>query len=232
MVRKASAPERDSTEAAPFREEVYSSISKVTADILAAGGIDKERYNKDQKFYFRGIEDVLRVVSPLLVKHRLVVLQNVVDKQFIERENKDGKKAAVTLLTMSFTFVSTIDGSMHTVESVGEGKDFGDKATNKAMSIAYKYAMILALAIPTEVDEQEADDEGSHSTRSRTPEEAKISEENIKKIKDLARTAGVAEATICKAYKVDALEDLSPEQASAAASKLQKNLDNRAGAND
>lgn len=49
-----------------------------------------------------------------------------------------------------FDFVSTEDGSIHTVTTYGEAMDSGDKATNKAMSIAYKYAAFQAFCIPTE----------------------------------------------------------------------------------
>ncbi len=41
---------------------------------------------------------------------------------------------------------------MHTVRTFGEAMDRGDKATNKAMSAAYKYAAFQTFAIPTEGD--------------------------------------------------------------------------------
>lgn len=199
---------------------VFKSISAVTADIIAAGGIDKERYNKDQKFYFRGIEDILRVVSPLLVKHRLVILPRVVDKQFVEREGKEGKKAPVTFLTMAFDIVSLADGSQVTVEAVGEGKDFGDKATNKAMSIAYKYAIILAFAIPTEVDEQEADDGGSTQT------EDAVAADNaqITELRELMKLAHVTEALVCKAMGVDSIEKLAGQKFDSAKKRLEASI--------
>jgi hypothetical protein len=51
-----------------------------------------------------------------------------------------------------FDFVCAIDGSKHTVKTFGEAMDSGDKATNKAMSAAYKYAAFQAFSIPTEGD--------------------------------------------------------------------------------
>jgi hypothetical protein len=51
-----------------------------------------------------------------------------------------------------FDFVSADDGSMHEVVTFGEAMDSGDKATNKAMSAAYKYACMQAFCIPTEGD--------------------------------------------------------------------------------
>jgi hypothetical protein len=51
-----------------------------------------------------------------------------------------------------FDFVSAEDGTKHTVKTFGEAMDSGDKATNKAMSAAYKYACFQAFSIPTESD--------------------------------------------------------------------------------
>jgi hypothetical protein len=53
---------------------------------------------------------------------------------------------------MEFDLVSSEDGSKHTVCTVGEAFDSGDKSMNKAMSAAYKYAAFQAFAIPTEGD--------------------------------------------------------------------------------
>jgi hypothetical protein len=48
--------------------------------------------------------------------------------------------------------VSAEDGSKHTARTFGEAMDSGDKATNKAMSAAYKYMAFQTFAIPTEGD--------------------------------------------------------------------------------
>ena len=56
-----------------------------------------------------------------------------------------------------FDFVAIEDDSKHTVTTYGEAMDSGDKATNKAMSIAYKYAAFQAFCIPTEETAQDPD---------------------------------------------------------------------------
>jgi hypothetical protein len=56
---------------------------------------------------------------------------------------------------MQFHFYC-IDGSNVSTTVIGEAMDSGDKATNKAMSIALKYALLQALLIPTE-DEKDPD---------------------------------------------------------------------------
>jgi hypothetical protein len=53
---------------------------------------------------------------------------------------------------VEFAFVSVSDGSTHIVKTYGEAMDSADKATNKAMSAAYKYACLQTFCIPTEGD--------------------------------------------------------------------------------
>jgi len=63
-----------------------------------------------------------------------------------------GKTLIYSYVTMEFDLVSSEDGSKHTICTVGEAFDSGDKSMNKAMSAAYKYAAFQAFAIPTEGD--------------------------------------------------------------------------------
>ena len=65
-------------------------------------------------------------------------------------EPRDGRAADesggalfYTTVDAEFDFVSAVDGSKHTAATIGEAMDSGDKSTNKAMSIAYKYAVFL-----------------------------------------------------------------------------------------
>jgi hypothetical protein len=53
---------------------------------------------------------------------------------------------------MEFTLASAIDGSTTLAQMFGEAMDSGDKATNKAMSAAYKYMAMQVFCIPTEGD--------------------------------------------------------------------------------
>lgn len=51
-------------------------------------------------------------------------------------------------LRARFTLVSVDDGTTHNVETYGEALDGGDKATAKAMSGAYKIAMLQTFCVP------------------------------------------------------------------------------------
>lgn len=130
---------------------VYSAICRVIFD-LSHEGIAKNNRNQQQGYNFRGIDDVYNVLSPLLARHELCVLPRVISREVTEKVNAKGTTLFYTVVHVEFDFVSAVDGSKHTVATVGEAMDSGDKSSNKAMSAAYKYAAFQAFAIPTEGD--------------------------------------------------------------------------------
>ena len=131
--------------------KVYEKIAAVTAD-LSKIGIAKDSKNAQQGYQFRGIDQVYGALSPLLSKHGLCILPRVKDRQVLERQTKSGGALFYTTLLVEFDFVAAEDGSKHTVITVGEAMDSGDKSSNKAMSAAYKYAAFQTFCIPTEAD--------------------------------------------------------------------------------
>jgi hypothetical protein len=132
--------------------KVYQAINKVQAD-LARTGISKDRTNTQGSGYkFRGIDDVFNALSPLLATHGLCILPRMLTRTCEERTSKAGGLLFYITVEAEFDLVSAEDGSKHTIRTFGEAMDSGDKATNKAMSAAYKYAAMQAFSIPTEGD--------------------------------------------------------------------------------
>lgn len=129
--------------------DIYQAIANVAAE-LSAVGIGKTSKNQQQGFAFRGIDQVMNTLAPLLSKHRLVVLPRVLARHCVERVNAKGTALFYTVVEVEYDLVAASDGSRHTVRVVGEAMDSGDKATNKAMSAAYKYAMFQSFCVPTE----------------------------------------------------------------------------------
>ncbi|EMH6405710.1 ERF family protein [Providencia rettgeri] len=149
--------------------EVYKAISNVAKE-LAETGIKKGSKNQQQGFMFRGIDAVYNALAPALVKHGLLILPRIIDRTVTERTTQKGGVLIYVTVKAEFDFVSVTDGSKHTVMTYGEAMDSGDKATNKAMSIAYKYAAFQAFCIPTEETAVDADSE-VHNVAPRTPEQ-------------------------------------------------------------
>jgi hypothetical protein len=131
---------------------VYRRIAAVQG-ALAKVGIAKNRRNSQGSGYnFRGIDDVYAALSPLLAEHGLVIIPRMTERVTVERQSKAGGALFNVTVKADFDFVAEDDGSIHTATTYGEAMDSGDKATNKAMSAAYKYAAFMTFAIPTEGD--------------------------------------------------------------------------------
>lgn len=137
---------------------VYAAIAAVQGE-LAKVGISKDGVNEQQKYKFRGIDQVYSTMAPMLARHGLCILPRMVERETHERvsvKEWQGTKKETVLIYVTvraeFDFVSVEDGSKHTICTYGEAMDSGDKATNKAMSAAYKYAAFMAFAIPVEGD--------------------------------------------------------------------------------
>lgn len=135
-------------------KQVYAAILNVAA-AMSREGLGKDRVadtGGSGKYRFRGVDDVMNALSPHLVAAKLVIVPRVVERTVSERTNKHGTVMTYACLTVEFDFVSAVDGSVHVARTMGEAMDSGDKATNKAMSAAYKYVCFQAFCIPTEGD--------------------------------------------------------------------------------
>jgi hypothetical protein len=136
---------------------------------LALEGIAKARKNTDQNFQFRGIDDILDALAPLLVAHQLNVFPRAKVTQSQERKTSTGKTMNAVFIDMELDFVSLEDGSIYTARMPGEGSDMSDKGTAKANSGAYKYLMIMTFVIPTKgvLDEGDANSPGAEREQDR-----------------------------------------------------------------
>jgi hypothetical protein len=130
---------------------VYQCIAAVAADI-AKEGIAKGKRNTQQGYQFRGIDDVYNALAPILSRHGLVIIPRCIARSVAERQTQKGGVLFYVTVEAEFDFVSAADGSKVTARTFGEAMDSADKATNKAMSAAYKYAAFQTFCIPTEGD--------------------------------------------------------------------------------
>lgn len=138
---------------------VYAAISRVMAQV-AKVGIGKTRENTQQHFMFRGVDDVYNTLSPILAENKLIILPRATERIVVERDTKSGGKSQYVTVKVDYDFISAEDGSIHTACGYGEASDSGDKATGKAMSMAYKTVCFEAFCIPIEGNDA---DEGADS---------------------------------------------------------------------
>jgi len=112
------------------------------------GVIGKTRTNTGQNYKFRGVDDVVERIGPLLVKHGITVAPRVLSYTSAIVIDRGGKPMAHVHALVEHTYEAA-DGSTAVVTTLGEAMDTGDKASNKCMSAALKYSHCERFQIPT-----------------------------------------------------------------------------------
>jgi len=138
---------------------VYELMSHVMRDVRNVG---KNGVNKSQNYSFRGVDDFIGALAQPLRDHGVVMMPEVLDFQVSVR----GKMNAVHM-RVAFHFYGP-GGDKVTAITLGEASDVADKASNKAMSAALKYALLQTFMIP--VDAGALDDgDRDHPVGQRSP---------------------------------------------------------------
>lgn len=128
----------------------------------AVGAISKKDKNTAQGFNFRGIDSVVNAVSPALQRFGVVVVPSVEDYEYATVEIGRNRTAMGHVrVKVTYTFIGPM-GDAIKATVVGEAMDAGDKATAKAMSVAFRTALLQSLSLPTD----EADPDASSYERS------------------------------------------------------------------
>ena len=133
------------------------SIAQALNEVMkAVGGIAKKDRNQAQGFNFRGIDSVVNAVSPQLQKFGVVVVPSVEDYSYDTVEIGRNRTAMGHVkVKVTYTFIGANGDAIKTTV-VGEAMDSGDKATAKAMSVAFRTALLQALCLPTDEPDPDA----------------------------------------------------------------------------
>lgn len=118
--------------------------------------IEKNKKNVSQGFMFRGIDDIYNSIHPLFSKHKVFPTCEIVKFETETGVNSKGNTVYQAKIHARYMFYAE-DGSYVPTEVIGIGVDQGDKHGNKAMSVAYKYAILQLLCIPTEAVDPDID---------------------------------------------------------------------------
>lgn len=198
---------------------IFESINKVMDQI---GAVGKNSKNSSQGFMYRGVDAVMNALSPALIDNKVFVVPEVLEQTREERVNSKGTTLLYSICKVKYTFYAE-DGTNISATVIGEGMDSGDKATNKAMSIAFKYACFQVFCIPTE--EMVDPDAECHEFKPARVS-ANISDDDMAKVKSEMDRTGITAETICTMYKVKSLEDMPASYVEGLLKKL-KNTPNK-----
>ena len=122
---------------------------KIADCMRQLGAIGKDSRNDQQGFMYRGVDAVMNALNPVLTANRMFCVPEVLEQHREERQTRSGGNLIYSILKMRYTLYAE-DGSSVSAVVIGEGMDSADKSSNKAMSVAYKYAMFQIFSIPTE----------------------------------------------------------------------------------
>ena len=184
---------------------IFEKMALVMGEVAA---IPKNKTGSGLNYKFRGIDDFMNALNPLMAKHKVVFSFDIVkaEKESYDQEsNFNNQKKIVkwtnALLTIKYTFYTT-DGSWISCTTIGEGKDNSDKAHNKAMSAALKYALMQMFLVPTEdLIEQDAESPGDSPIN--PPVEKLVQKaQELKNHAPTAAQSGPSEAQIKRLYAI------------------------------
>jgi hypothetical protein len=158
--------------------QIFEALAAVMAD---CDHVAKRDRNDHQGFMFRGIDAVVNAVGPILRKHSVIVTPDIESVAYMPVTTTNNKSATACRVVVAYTFHAG-DGSSLTVKVAGEAWDHGDKATPKAMSVAFRTALLQALALPT--DEPDPDTHTFEQVRAEGPRDWESVADNAEALTD------------------------------------------------
>jgi len=128
--------------------DIHGAIARVMQEI---GAVAKDQVNKQQGWSFRSIYGVYNALHPIMAKHGVFTIPEILRCVSREKiETKSGNGGFHQVLEIAYTFHCATDDSSVRCVVWGEAADYGDKVTNKCLSIAHKYALLQTFCVPTE----------------------------------------------------------------------------------
>lgn len=126
---------------------IHEAILGVMMDIGRIG-IAKSSKNREQNYDFRGIEQAMNMMAPIIRDRGITIEPNYSDLQIGEKATKSGGSMRLVTIKGTFKFTGPAGDSI-TSSYYGEGMDSGDKAVTKAQSVAFRTALFQQFIVPT-----------------------------------------------------------------------------------
>jgi hypothetical protein len=113
------------------------------------GPVGKGERNAQQGFNFRGIDTVVNAIAPVFDELGIITVPEVTEHEYdtVTIGAKQTQMGHVNLI-VKYHFYGP-DGDCVTATVASESMDAGDKCTAKAMSVAYRTALLQVLNLPT-----------------------------------------------------------------------------------
>lgn len=129
--------------------KIYQLIPKAMKEI---GAIGKNGTNAHQKYKFRSIDDMYNKIQPVLADLGICFIPQILDTKEESFDNKNNTRSIRVKLRVKYTIYADDSSSIESITE-GEAIDTSDKATNKALTAAFKYMLIQVFCIAIEGDD-------------------------------------------------------------------------------
>lgn len=161
---------------------IYAKIQSVMNEVQYLEKDGKIDPNEGKSYKVITEEKVTSSVRAAMAKNGLVMFPEAIEEdtlnEAVEYEYKGKPKKKTNRfcrVKVTYRMVDTETGESITIQSCGSGADTQDKAVGKAMTYAYKYALLRTFAIPTGEDPDliSSDDYNAKLTGEEKPEPPK-----------------------------------------------------------
>ena len=130
-------------------DTIHVLLGKVMSDVLQVKKKSRVEVTNGPKYNFRGVDAVVNAVGPVLRLYRVVVVPDVQSVSYQDVETgKARTPGRAAMVTVKYRFIGPL-GDEVTATVAAEAIDSGDKATAKAMAVAWRTCLVQVLAIPT-----------------------------------------------------------------------------------
>jgi hypothetical protein len=131
-----------------------SEIINILNEISKKAGALAPEKNGGVPFAFRGVDQVVSHLAPLLKEKGVVVVPEVLDRVTSTREIGNNKAITQTDLLTKFTFYAP-DGSSVSATTAGLAQDYADRSAAQSQSVAFRVALLQVFKLPTTDKEPE-----------------------------------------------------------------------------
>ena len=153
-------PTTPDTPAAAPESKPGNVIEAILAVMRDVRGLGKHDTNTAQGggYKFRGIDATVNALGPAMRRHGLVVMPTLLRKETRAVTTTGNKASQASEVDVEYRFYGP-GGLEDTVSTIvpGEAWDSGDKGVAKAMSVAFRIALLQTFALPTDERDPDAD---------------------------------------------------------------------------
>lgn len=179
--------------------ETLTAVERLSAVMNAVRALGKTQRNEQQGFNFRGVDSVMNAVGPALRDHGLVVSSTVHDLRIDSYPTSKGTLMNRAIVKVEYRFTAP-DQTYVVASAYGEASDTMDKSVSKAMSVAYRTAILQALCLPTNEPDPDAAEQHDR-VAAPPPQEVSPKDQASYQLRNLVRSKGLGEGNVPPAFE-------------------------------